>query len=72
MFGMHHTLKQLSVGVAAAASVAIVAVPSALATHDTWYRNAVRRPRAGRRFRSPPTRSAATVRSPGDGGRRPR
>ncbi len=30
MFGKHHTLKQLSVGVAVAASVAVVAVPSAL------------------------------------------
>jgi hypothetical protein len=41
MFGKHHTLKHFSVGIAAAASVAIVAVPSALAAHDTWYRNAV-------------------------------
>jgi hypothetical protein len=30
MFAKHHTLKQLSVGVAVAASVAVVAVPSAL------------------------------------------
>jgi hypothetical protein len=41
MFGKHHTLKHCSVGIAAAASVAVVAVPSALAAHDTWYRNAV-------------------------------
>ena len=33
MFGKHHTLKQLSVGVAVAASVAVVAVPSALGAH---------------------------------------
>jgi hypothetical protein len=41
MFGKHHTLKQLSAGVAVAASVAVVAVPSALGMHDSWYRNAV-------------------------------
>ena len=41
MFGKHHTLKHLSVGIAAAASIAVVAVPSALAARDTWYRNAV-------------------------------
>jgi hypothetical protein len=41
MFGKHHTLKQLSAGVALAASVAVVAVPSALGMHDSWYRNAV-------------------------------
>jgi hypothetical protein len=41
MFGKHHTLKQLSVGIAVAASLAVVAVPSALGAHDSWYRNAV-------------------------------
>jgi len=41
MFGKHHTLKQLSAGVAVAASVAVVSVPSALGMHDSWYRNAV-------------------------------
>ena len=41
MFGRHHTLKQLSVGIAVAASLAVVAVPSALGAHDSWYRNAV-------------------------------
>jgi len=41
MFGKHNTLKQLSAGFAAVASVAVVAVPSALGMHDSWYRNAV-------------------------------
>jgi hypothetical protein len=41
MFGKHHTLKQLSTGIAVAASLAVVAVPSALGAQDTWYRNAV-------------------------------
>jgi hypothetical protein len=41
MFGKHHTFKQLSAGVAVAASVAVIAVPSALGMHDSWYRNAV-------------------------------
>jgi hypothetical protein len=33
MFGKHHTLKRLSVGFAIVASVAVVAVPSALGAH---------------------------------------
>ena len=41
MFCKRHTLKQLSVGIAVAASLAVVAVPSALGAHDSWYRNAV-------------------------------
>jgi hypothetical protein len=41
MFGKHHTLKQLSTGIAVAASLAVVAAPSALGAHDSWYRNAV-------------------------------
>lgn len=39
MFGTHHTLKQLSTGIAVAAFLAVVAVPSALGAHDSWYRN---------------------------------
>ena len=41
MFGKHHTLKQLSTGIAVAAFLAVVAVPSALGAHDSWYGNAV-------------------------------
>jgi hypothetical protein len=41
MFGKHHTLKQFSAGIAVAATFAVVAVPSALGAHDSWYRNAV-------------------------------
>ena len=41
MFRKHHTLKQLSTGIAVAAFLAVVAVPSALGAHDSWYGNAV-------------------------------
>ena len=41
MFGKYHTLKQLSVSAAVAALLAVVAVPSALGAHDSWYGYAV-------------------------------
>jgi hypothetical protein len=41
MFRKHSTLKQLSTGIAVAAFFAVVAVPSALGAHDSWYANVV-------------------------------
>jgi hypothetical protein len=41
MFSTHHTLKRLSSGIAAAAMLAALAAPAALAKQDPWYRNAV-------------------------------
>jgi hypothetical protein len=41
MFSTHHTLKRLSSGIAAAAMLAALAAPAALAKQDPWFRNAV-------------------------------